>query len=197
MFDLVYNFTSRTSFDLELQHWNKEYDVSTSDYSSNQAKLIFKREFGIFNISAGAGYQNRSFDDNSLDDIDVITYNLNFDGEGMLANRKSYISLNVDQNFNDQSFGDNYFTATRFILSGGHEFSSEMSVDAEVSYQIADYERTTRKDEAYELSCSISYMFTSWLAFSVTAGNEKRYSNLDGFDYDNTYFVSKLEFAYD
>ncbi len=71
-FDLIYNFTPKTSLDLEFQHWKKEYDGPTSDYTSNQAKLIFRRQFKNFKISAGAGYQNRNFDDSSLDDLDEL-----------------------------------------------------------------------------------------------------------------------------
>ena len=197
IFNLVYNFTRRSSMDFEYQHWKKEYNKGTSDYSANQGKLIFRKQFKIFRISAGAGYQNRSFDDSSLDDIDVFTYNLNIDGEGTLANRRSYVSLNVEQNFNDQSTGNNYYTATRFILRGGHEFSSKLSGDAQASYLIADYELNRRKDDVYELSGSINYKFARWLTFSVTGGIEERDSNLEGLDYDNTYFIANLEFAYD
>ena len=197
IFNLVYNFTRRSSMDFEFQHWKKEYNKGTSDYSANQGKLIFRKQFKIFRISAGAGYQNRSFDDSSLDDMDVFTYNLNIDGEGKLANRRSYVSLNVEQNFNDQSTGNNYYTATRFILRGGHEFSSKLSGDAQASYLIADYELNRRKDDVYEFSGSINYKFARWLTFSVTGGIEERDSNLEGLDYDNTYFIANLEFAYD
>jgi len=197
IFNLFYNFTRRSSLDFDFQHWKKEYDAGTSDYSANQAQLIFRKQLRIFKISAGAGYQNRNFDDSSLDDMDVFTFNLNFDGEGTLANRRSHVSLNVEQNFNDQSFGDNYYTATRFILSGGHEFSRKLSGDAKASYMIADYEFNNREDNIYEFSGSISYKFARWLTFSVTGGIEKRDSNLDGLDYDNTYLISNLEFAYE
>jgi hypothetical protein len=197
LFNLIYNFTRRSSLDFEFQHWKKDYDAGTSDYSADQGKLIFRKELRIFRISAGAGYQNRSFDDSGLDDIDVFTYHFDLDGEGMLANRRSYVALNVEQNFNDQSTGNNYYTATRFVLSGGHEFSSKLSGDAQASYLIADYELNRRKDDVYELSGSINYKFARWLTFSVTGGIEKRDSNLEGLDYDNTYFIANLEFAYD
>ena len=197
LFNLIYNFTRRSSVDFEFQHWKKDYDAGTSDYSADQGKLIFRKELRIFRISAGAGYQNRSFDDSGLDDIDVFTYHLDLDGEGTLANRRTYVALNVEQNFNDQSTGNNYYTATRFILRGGHEFSSKLSGDAQALYLIADYELNRRKDDIYELSGSINYKFARWLTFSVTGGIEKRDSNLEGLDYDNTYFIANLKFAYD
>ena len=196
LFNLVYNFTRRSSMDFEFQYWEKDYDAGTSDYSANQTKLIFKKQLRIFEISAGAGYQNRSFDDSGLDDIDVFTYHLDFDGEGTLANRRTYISLNFEQNFNDQSTGNNYYTATRFILRGGHEFSRKLSGDLEASYMIADYEESSRNDDIYEFSGSISYKLARWLTFSVTGGIEERDSNISGLDYDNTYFITNLEFDY-
>jgi len=194
--NLVYNFTRRSSMDVEFQYWKKDYNEETSDYTSNQTKLIFKKQLRIFEISAGAGYQNRNFDDSGLDDIDVFTYNLGFDGQGMLANRRTNISFNVEQNFNDQSIGNNYYTATRFILRGGHEFSSKLSGEAQASYMIADYEETSRNDDITEFSGSIGYKIARWLTFSVTGGIEKRNSNISGLDYDNTYFIANLEFAY-
>ena len=196
LFNLIYNFTRRSSIDFDFQYWEKDYDAGTSDYSANQAKLIFRKQLRIFEISAGAGYQNRSFDESGLDDIDVFTYNLNLDGQGTLANRRTYIALNVEQNFNDQSIGNYYYTATRFILRGGHEFSSKLSGDAQASYMIADYETTRRNDDIYEFSGSIGYKLARWLTFSVTGGIEKRDSNISGLDYDNTYFIANLEFAY-
>jgi hypothetical protein len=196
-FDLVYNFTPKTSLDLEYQYWRKNYDFNTSDYDSNQIQLIFRKRFRTFNVSAGAGYQNRSFDDSSLDDLNVVTYHLKFNGEGTLANRRTNISLNIEQNFNDQSVGSNYYTATRFIVSGGHEFSGKLSGDVTAYYQLSDYERSKRKDDTYEITGNITYMLARWLSLSVGAGYEKRESNLEGSDYKNTFFISRLEFTYD
>lgn len=197
-FDLVYNFTPKNSLDLEFQHWKKEYDGPTSDYTSNQAKLIFRRQFKNFKISAGAGYQNRNFDDSSLDDLDAFTYNLNLEGGSLIANRRSYISFNVEQNLNDQiASGDNYYLATRFILSGGHEFSRKLLGHAEASYMIADYQLDDRKDNIYDFLGRISYKLARWMIFSVEGGIENRDSNFEGRDYDNTYFSLTLDFAYD
>ena len=52
LFNLVYNFTRRSSMDFEFQYWEKDYDAGTSDYSANQTKLIFKKQLRIFKISA-------------------------------------------------------------------------------------------------------------------------------------------------
>jgi len=203
--DLVYSFTPRTSLDLEYQYWEQFYDES-SDYTANQAKLILRRQFRVFTFSAGAGYQNRNFDDPGFDDIDVFTYNLNITGEGLLANRKSYVGFNAEQNFNDYGPEDEYFVATRLTLRAGHRFSRKFSGDLEAFYQRSDYERTrgltssgdieTRKDDTYIYAGTLSYDLARWLTLSGTGGYEERRSNLAGFDYVNRFAILKLAFAY-
>jgi hypothetical protein len=207
IFDLIYNFTPKNSLDLEFQHWQKEYTLNTSDYTSNQAKLIFKRKFRVFNLEAGAGYQNRNFDDPGLDDQSSFIYNLNFGGDGLIANRRTRASFNVEQNLNDQSTGNNYFLATRFVLNVMHEFTRKLSGEVDAYYQISDYQdtygpnpegaREKRKDNTYDIFGKINYKFARWLIFSVTGGYEKRDSNITGFSYNNTYFITSLGFFYD
>jgi polysaccharide biosynthesis protein VpsM len=207
IFNLIYNLTSKNSLDFEYQYWQKEYTRNTSDYTSNQAKLIFKRKFRVFNLEAGAGYQNRNFDDPGLDDQSTFTYNLNFGGGWLIANRRTSASFNVEQNLNDQSTGNNYFIATRFVLNVMHEFTRKLSGEADAYYQISDYQdtyglnpegaREKRKDNTYDIFGKINYKFARWLIFSVTGGYEKRDSNLAGFSYNNTYFITSLGFVYD
>ena len=207
IFDLVYNFTTKTSVDLEYQYWQKDYDKTTSDYISNQAKLIFRRQFRIFNLEIGAGYQQRTFDDPGLDDESAFTYILNFGGEQTIANRRTRVSFSVEQNLNDQSEGNNYFRATRFVFNAGHEFTRKVLGEVGAYYQISDYQNTyglntegtieKRYDKTYDIYGKINYKFARWLVFSVTGGYEKRDSNIAGLSYKDTYFITNLGFVYD
>ena len=209
IFNLVYNFTTKMSMDLEYQYWKKYYNFNTSDYTSHQAKLNFRRQFSIFKLAVGAGYQKRTFDDPGLDDESAFTYNLNL-GAGKaftIANRRTRVSFSIQQNLNDQSEGNNYFIATRFVLNLGHDFTRKVSGGLGAYYQISNYLNTyglnsegaieKREDNTYDYFGKINYKFARWLVFSVTGGLEKRDSNIAGLSYTDTYFIANLGFAYD
>jgi hypothetical protein len=53
IFDFIYNLNRRNSIDLQYQLWNKDYEVS-SDFTSNQIKLIFRRQMRAFDLVIGA-----------------------------------------------------------------------------------------------------------------------------------------------
>ena len=205
--DVVYHFSRRATLDLEGQHWKKDYDGATSDYSSNQVRLIFKKKLRHLSIMAGAGYHSRNFDDANVENIDIFTYTINLEGEGTLANRRTYVSFRTDQNLNDQGLGDQYFKATRFTLRAGHEFTKKLSADIRAYYQISDYQGTfgvaedgsikERNDDTYDVSGTISYAFARWLSLSIGGGYTRRDSNLAGRDYNNSYGTAQISFAYD
>ena len=211
IFNFIYHFTRTTSFDLEYQHWQKDYDMATSDYTSDQIDLIFIKDFKYVSLEAGGGYHERDFDNPALGDIDIWNYIVTImaekEGDSEDSPPKSYIRLSAERNFNDQGVGDEYYAATTFTLDAGHIFMEKIKVDINGYYQICDYERTygltpegtteLRNDDIYHISGDIGYMFTDWLTFFITAGYKKRDSNLAGYDYDNKYFIAKLAFGFD
>lgn len=209
IFNLIYNLKPKTLLNLEYQTWKMDYNLITSDYNSDQIKLIFMKQFNYFSFEAGGGYQNRSFDDNAIKDIDLFTYRIAIMGQNPPApnmSPKSYITLAAEQNFNDLGEGQQYFKARRLTLKAGHIFMEKIIASAEGYYQNSDYETTTgvtpsgaielREDKIYNLSGSLGYKFTDWLTFSLTTGYEDRNSNLAGFDYGNRYYMVKVDFSY-
>lgn len=209
LFNLAYHFNEKTALDLEYQHWEKDYQMTTSDYTSRQIKLSFMKQFNYFYIEGGAGYHNREFEDPGLEDIDTYIYRVEITGQNPPAPEeyvKSYISFISEWNFNDQTAGDNYYEAHRLTLEAGHLFWDKIAVNVDAYYQKSDYERTfgvtrdgtldRRKDHAYLVSGKIGYWFTDWLLLSLEGGYERRNSNIDGLDFDNTYWLARVDFKF-
>jgi len=210
MFDLIYNLTSTASLDLDYQHWERDYDKTTSDYTSDQALLIFRKQLNYTTIEIGGGYHQRDFDNPALDKTDTVAYRVAIRAQNPPAPEarpKSYLDLSAEMNFNDQGIGESYYTAHRFSLYAGHIFLKRLKVDVGGYYQMADYERETgltpggatelREDDTYFVKGSIGYIFTDWLIFSVSASYEERDSNLQGYDYDNRAIMAELAFSHD
>jgi len=206
MFDVIYNLSRTSSLDLEYQQWNRDYDLTTSDYDSDQFKLIFRKQFKYFSIEAGGGYHEREFDAPTLADLDVFTYRVAFIGQMPPApdEPRSNIAFIAEQNFNDSGTGENYFESLRLTLSAGHVFMEKIKANLMSYYQSSPYERSTslsptgalRDDDTFHIEAGIGYMFTDWLTFGINGGYEDRESNVTNFDYDNKFFMAKLEFNY-
>jgi hypothetical protein len=202
MLDLIYNFTPTVAIDLQYQRWQRDYDdPATSDYVSDQLKLIFARQFRNFSFELGAGYQTRRFDDNSLDNLGLFTYRIALEGQypGLPAPRRSYISFVAERNYNDSGVGDVYFKAHQFTLSAGRLFREKISAKLEGRYRISDYEMQFggREDDTYSISAGLGYIFNERLSLNAEAGYENRDSNLNQYDYKNTYIMGNVDFRYD
>jgi hypothetical protein len=213
IFDLVYNFDSTTSLDLEYQYWNRDYDKVSSDYESGQIRLILRKQYKYFSFEAGGGYHERNFDDPYLENIDVITYRVGLTGQTLPSARgdiRSYITLVAESNFNDAGPGDSYFEGTRFSMDAGHLFGNRIPVDMTASFQNSDYERQKgltpagtlelRDDDTYKLEGSLGYIVyddsVRYLVVKVAGGYEDRSSNMAGRDYTNNYVMAKVDLKF-
>lgn len=205
IFDLEYSFTRLTSVDLEYQIWKRSYTGTSSTFTSNQVKLILKKQFQYFTFEAGGGYHDRSFEKAGLESTDIFTYHVEIRGQNEA--KRSYISFTADRNYNDSGEGDVYFKGHKFDISAGHLFFEKLPLDLTASYQISDYETQTgttpegttelREDDKYEISGQLGYMITNDLILAVKVGYETRDSNLQGYDYDNRYIMAKIDFGYE
>ncbi len=198
LLDLVYNFSRTASLDLDYQHWSKDYTgTSTSAYTSDQLKLVFRKESKFYSWEAGFGYQNRRFDDPALQDAGTPTYRVGITAKYPSSEApRSYLSAFAESNFNNQGLDNAYFKAYRFTVEAGHTFLEKILAVLGGYYQISDYEFEDRKDNMYNISGSVGYSFIDWLTFSLAAGYERRTSDQAVQQYHNRYFIAKLQFAY-
>lgn len=208
IFDVLYHFSETASLDLNYQYWQKNYSGLTSDYVSNQAQLIFRKQFHYVTFGVGGGYHLRTFDDEDFEDLESVTYRFTVDaqnpppGEGTPT---SYARFLAESNYNDSGLENKYYQAYKFSLDAGHIFFERLPVNILASYRLHRFEDVyenqsggeEREDNLYAISGSIGYKFLDWLTLSAVVGYEGRESNFTGYDYDNTFFLVKIDSEYD
>ena len=194
MINVIYNLNRYNSLDLEYQIWRRAYDMNSSDYTSNQVALNYNREATYLTLTLGVGYHERSFDGSTLDDQDTFTWEM-----GLSYENRNRIEISLSQNFNDYGAGDSYFKATRVDVSLGRLCLDKLDFTLSTSYQKSDYEEsaTNRADDTWQISGNMDYLINERFTLGFNLGYETRNSNNAGYDYDNTYALLNLKFAYD
>jgi predicted porin len=203
--DLVYDVSRTAHLDLEYQHWQRDFDGNTSDYTSNQLRLILRKQFKYISFEAGGGYQDRRFDDSDQDDISTPAWMGAITGQWPPApdRASSRFALRFDQNFNDNGLGAGYYVARRLSLVVGHIFLEKIETSIEGWYQNSDYENTygitpsgsieKRDDDRYYILGRIGYRFLDWMTFYVAGGYDERDSNIEGLSFDNTFLRARID----
>jgi hypothetical protein len=217
LFNLLYNPTRSTTFDLDYQHWTLDYaESSFENYTSDQLKLIFEKRYKYYAFEAGAGYQLRNFDAPVSEDRGTFAYKVSVAGQNPplpetrrylgreYLKSKSHFYLSAERNFNNLG---NLYTAYRFTLGAGHVFMEKILTRISGYYQMSDYDFFTgltasggvalREDKRYKISASVGYLIKRQLALVFTVGYENRDSNLVGYNFDNTFSMLRLDFNYD
>lgn len=199
IFDLYYNLNNTSSVYLDYQIWQRDYDLTSSDYTSNLISLNYTKQYKHFLLSGGGGYHHRSFDANGLDDLDMFSWNIlvkREDPDSTARSTRSTLSLSVGQEMNDDGTGDQYFVSTYVRFEGGYRLTEKLMASLDASFQNSDYEESTRSDDTYLIAGKIGYEIFDYLSFSVAGGFESRDSNLDGKSYDDTFVTATLDFDY-
>ena len=203
VFDLEYNLNRSSVVFLEYQIWNRDYDLDTSDYDSNQITLNYAKQFNYFGVLAGAGYHKRTFDETRFDDLDLFSWSVVIQGQNPQApeeNPRSHMELTLKQDMNDDGTGDEYFTATVVGLEAGYMFMHKLDTTLNFVYQNSDYEDIidNREDDTFTVSGKVAYpVWKEYMILGLEVGFEDRDSNIDGLSYDNTFAMLTLDFHYD
>lgn len=196
-----YNMTPRTSFDLDYQYWERDYDKNTVDYDSNQIMLNAKYRFNYLTFGAGAGYHTRSFDTSvPSGDIDQFVWKFSISGKNPPDARKlpkSSIYASFGSNLNDSGTGDTYFTSTRLDARLTYLFMERINCILSGYFQNSEYETSTREDDRWLISLAGDYLINQDFSLGLAAGFEQRDSNQAGKDFDNQYVMLNAKFNYD
>lgn len=202
LLDLIYNVSPTTLVDLNYQLWYLEYKGLSSDYTSNQLKMEFRKQFMHVTFEIAAGFHNRDFEAVGLEDITMPIYKLGMGWRNPPEQEEtpvSFVSLKWDRNMNDLGYTNGYHKSHLVDFEAGHIFAEKIPVQIKGSFLSADYQQfsgltpegTTdlRDDQTLKYVLSAGYIITDWLTLAVEGGREERNSNLQGYDYDNDFVI--------
>jgi polysaccharide biosynthesis protein VpsM len=197
----LYRFTPKTSFGLNYQLWERDYDKNTVDYTSNQVMVDVKHQVNYLTFGAGIGYHNRDFDQAvPSGDIDQFVWKLSVLGQNPPDARtvpKSSIYVSFGSNLNDAGSGNTYFTSTRLDARLTYLFMEKINGILSGYYQNSEYETSSREDDRWLLSLGADYLINPMFTVGIAGGLEERDSNQAGKDFDNQYVMLKARFNYD
>jgi hypothetical protein len=200
-FTLYYYFTPKTSFDLDYQVWNRDYDKTSSEYTSNQVMVNVKHQINYLTLGAGAGYQMRDFDNAVTNgDIETFTWKLSLMGQNAKDGSsipRSSMYLALGGNLNDSGAGNTYYQATRLDAKFTYLLMEKLNCTLAAWVANSDYETSTREDDKWFLSGALDYLINDYLTIGIEGGMEQRDSNAAGKDYENEYVMLNISAGYD
>jgi len=196
------------TFDFQYQHWNMSYDeneprLHESGYQADQFKVYLQKQWKGWMLEGGVGYQNRRFDDKTQEDLDEFVWSVTAESGDLfrIADRKTVFTFDFRQNLNDVDGGEGYYLANRLTINADYYFIPDrLKGSVLFAYQNSSYERgffNGRDDDTFEISGKIRYGIIRWLYAELHGGYEKRDSNLEGYDYDNTFIALNLGSQFD
>ena len=188
-----YRLDRANALGLNYQYGSVNYDGPESDYTSQQAKVVFDRQGKMLLLEAGGGWQSRKFDDPLLEDISNFVWNLMLQTKGL---KKTSLTFSADGNLNYWDSGSGYYDATKLTLTADRNFAADFRGGLYCSYQKSAYETSDRDDNTWNLEGSLGYTVTRWLAVAGALGLETRSSNLDAAEYDDVYGIVTLSLIY-
>ncbi len=217
MFDTYYRFgdeENERTLGLQWHHWWTKYsggsaDYDTSDYQADQIRLTGQYPFPNIIFDAGIGYQIRTFDDKSMEDLDAISLSFAVISDELLEffGKKADVKAELIRNLNATDGGDGYFTGDRFSLDIGYNIFKGIISNFKGVWRHSKYEEGLfdgREDDYYLISAILGYqwvIFNKWaIDLELKGGYEWRESNwvqgqpphYHGYDFDNTYFALML-----
>jgi hypothetical protein len=203
-FTIRYHLDDRNSLEVEDQYWKRLYDHNP-DYTSNQIKLIFRRELSDFlRCEIGGGYHDRDFERGAqnVEDFSSFIYRAALTGES----DASRVFLSYLRNLNDVSLGASYFDAHRLTLQLEHTIGERIRGRVGGYYQDNDYDTWAgvtsdgtlklREDEIWSGHLGFRYWFADWFSAGLHYEYTDRDSNIVGESYTENRIFGNIRFEY-
>ena len=201
-FYVFYKFRPKTSFFVEYERTNIDYDhLSAND--SNENRYYTGIDWEISAKSKGQfklGWLEKNFDTNDNRDEE------DFSMEAQIQHTftpKSAMSLNAFQKYHETSMANSFFIKTQGV-SGAFllRFSQKWSGAINASYSRNTYEGSDlngtvseRRDNVFGIGPAVKFDAKKWLVFEGGFHYTTRNSNYSIYDYDNEIIYLRMKIA--
>ncbi len=139
-------------------------------------------------LTARAGYQKRSYQDDSVSSSDTNEFTTGIQLDYRITSKTS-IAIGVTRQAEE---ADTTGALGQTVLSSNvryrQDFTNRISGSIAFEYQDTEYDSLTsqnRQDKRYSLSPAVQYRFSNWLMFELAYRYNKRDSTDELYDYDS------------
>jgi len=191
-FDLSYKIGAKTSLFGRIQQSDVDYDRSINSLDSEQTDFLLGLRWKPSNSLSGVvgvGTSEKEFDNPELSDFDGDTYyvNLNY-----TLNPFSVIQLSASRAVEEP--GDDlsdFYESDLLGIGWNHAITPKLIFNSYAKWIEDDY-NNDREDEFFDFGIGLDYVWKSWLTAGIYYGELERESNVEGFDYEDSYIGIRL-----
>lgn len=198
---LNYEFRPTWWMALGYEYTDRDYDIDISDYTQDHIRLSLRKQSKYNLYEASVGYSDRQFDERK--DEDTFTYLLAFTRQ---LGYDTYARIALERDFNQSGIAENFFVADQASLRFGKTFREKIPATLRFFYREGRYQQDSyllpteriedREDDRYGVQASIGYYLFRWMTLVLSGGYENNESNIDEFEYDNTYITLGVNTAF-
>ncbi|MEM9469966.1 MAG: outer membrane beta-barrel protein [Pseudomonadota bacterium] len=144
---------------------------------------------GLVEGFLGAGYGDRNYDDNAIDDVSSarIAGNISWN-----VTKKATLNLALKREIAE----DNQVLSAAVLSQGritlDYEFLNNLFFNAFIDRALADFQESDREDDIFSIGSGIRYVINPRYSLSGHYDFKARESNVPGLDYDRHQFMVRL-----
>lgn len=193
-----YRIAPNTRAVLEVSYYDFDYnDVENFlNQSSQQASFLGGLEWiysDQLSTSFRIGYQSKEFEDDSLNNVDGLSFALGLEWQ---PTERTSLSIDGSQSANESTIaGLPERVSTSISINVEHKLAQKLTSYASYSYAIDDF--GARKDSNNDAKAGIIYAVKHWITATLEYQYQERDSDFENFSYNANVVMLSFEMAID
>ncbi|WP_269518231.1 outer membrane beta-barrel protein [Alteromonas sp. BMJM2] len=193
-----YRVAPNTRAVFEVSYYDYKYDEveSFQNLSSEQISVLAGVEWRYseqLSSSFRAGYQTKQFEDESLNDVNGLSFALDVDWQ---LSELARISATGSRSANESTIaGLPERVSTSFSIDAQHELSQKLTAYSSIGHTLDDF--GVRSDTNNNATLGLTYRLKSWVNVTLEYEYQKRDSDFENFSYNANVVMLSFEMAID